>query len=111
MDEGCSMAEFLLLPPRPVVGEELARMVRQCLPGVRVSTGQCVRFLEELVSRAERPTFLVYPEDLPEGEDAETAIRDGYGAGSEDRVVRVRLGAAGEPWTHLTPSFPSPSTV
>jgi hypothetical protein len=91
-DEECPMADFLLLPPRQVVGEELARMVRQCLPGVRVTTSDCVRFLEQLVEDAERPTYLVYPEDLPEGEDAEAAIRDGYGAGREDRVVRVRLG-------------------
>jgi hypothetical protein len=83
------MADFLLLPPRPVVGEELARAIRQYLPGVRVRAAECVKFLEYLAERADRQVFLVYPEDMPDGENIDTAIRDGYGADDEDRIVRV----------------------
>jgi len=81
------MAAFYVLPPRPVVGEQIAQVVRAYLPGVRVTASDCVRFLELIAERSR--TFLVHREDLPEGEDVATALRDGLGAGPEDRIVQV----------------------
>jgi hypothetical protein len=87
------MADFYLLPPRPVVGEEIARVVRACLPGVRVTAADCVRLLEHVVEATRGRAFLVHREDLPDGQDVATAIRDGFGAGPGDRIVQVSLGS------------------
>ena len=82
------MADFLILPPRPTVGEEIARLIRPYLPGVMLTAADGVRLLEELVA-ADRRVFVVYRDDLPEGDDAGTALRDGFGFGPGDRVVPV----------------------
>jgi hypothetical protein len=90
------MADFYLLPPRPVVGEELARVVRAYLPGLRVTPADCVRFLENLVDQANGRAFLVHAEDLPDGEDVVTALQDGFGAEPADRVIVVSAGPRAE---------------
>jgi len=81
------MADFLLLPPRPTVGEEIARLIRPYLPGVHVTDDHCARFLERLA--ADGRTFLVYRDDLPAGADVAAALSDGFGVGPDDRVVSV----------------------
>ena len=96
------MADFLLLPPRPAVGEEIARLIRPYLPGVRVTAADCVRFLDALAANDGR-AFLVYREELPDGEDAVTALRDGFGGEPGDRVVHVRTGRSGEPRARVEP--------
>jgi hypothetical protein len=90
------MADFLLLPPRPAVGEEIARLVRPYLPGVRVTAADCVRFLDELVGRHGGRVFLIHREELPDEEDVVAALRDGFGAEPGDRVVQVTTGRVGE---------------
>lgn len=90
------MADFLLLPPRPTVGEEIARLIRPYLPGVRVTAAECVRFLDALVA-AHGTTFLVHREELPDEEDVAAALRDGFGAEPGDRIVHVLTGRPGEP--------------
>lgn len=86
------MADFYLLPPRRAVGEEIARLLRPYLPGVRVTAADGVRVLEDLTGAQ---AFVVYADDLPAGEeDALAALRDGFGASAGDRVIRVE---AGEP--------------
>lgn len=106
------MADFYLLPPRPSVGEELARLVRPYLPGVRVTAGDCVRWLEAVVEQTDGRAFLVHREDLPDSDDACEALRDGFGAGEWDRVIQVSLGArAGEPRVRLSILGPEPVAV
>jgi hypothetical protein len=83
------MAEFYVLPPRPVVGEQVAQVVRAYLPGVRVTANDCVRFLEEMAQRSRDRILLVHREDLPEGQDVAAALRDGFGAGPEDLIFQV----------------------
>src|SRR5262245_66669911 len=78
-DEGPVMADFYLLPPRPSLGEELARLIRPYLPGVRVTAGDCVRFLEAAVEKAGGRAFLVHREDLPDADDVYASVRDGLG--------------------------------
>jgi hypothetical protein len=87
------MADFYLLPPRPAVGEELARLVRPYLPGVPVTADECARFLGQLVEAAGAGAELVHREDLPDGVDATEALRDGFGAEDGDRLIQVSLGA------------------
>jgi hypothetical protein len=96
------MADFLLLPPRPAVGEEIARLIRPYLPGVRVTAADCVRFLDALVAN-DGKAFLVHREELPDEEDVATALRDGFGAGPDDRIVHVLTGRSGEPRTRVEP--------
>jgi hypothetical protein len=86
------MADFLLLPPRPTVGEELARVVRMYLPGVRVTASDCVRFLDRLVERSNGGTIVVHREDLPDGEDVVASLRDAFGAETGDRLIQVSAG-------------------
>jgi hypothetical protein len=98
------MADFLLLPPRPSVGEELARLVRPYLPGVRVSAADCLRFLEGLVENAGGRAFLVHREDLPDADDVCVSLRDGFGAADGDRVVQVSAGPRpGDPRVRISP--------
>ena len=94
------MADFLLLPPRPAVGEEIARLLRPYLPGVRVTAADCVRFLDALAANDGR-AFLVYREELPDGEDVAAALRDGFGAEAGDRIVHVLTGRSGDPRTRV----------
>jgi hypothetical protein len=82
------MADFILLPPRPLVGEGIARLIRPYLPGLHVAADDCVRFLEQLAATVRR-TFLVYRNDLPAGADVSAALRDGFRVGPGDRVVSV----------------------
>jgi hypothetical protein len=91
------MADFLLLPPRPAVGEEIARLIRPYLPGIRVTAADCVRFLDGLVAASGGTAFLVHREELPDEEDVAAALRDGFGAEPHDRVVQVMTGRPGEP--------------
>src|SRR5262245_16630662 len=88
-----AMADFSLLPPRPAVGEELARLVRPYLPGVSVSADECARFLAQLVEAAGGGAVLVHREDVPDGVDPAEALRDGFGAEDGDRLIHVSLGA------------------
>jgi hypothetical protein len=90
------MADFLLLPPRPTIGEEIARLIRPYLPGVRVTAADGVKVLDRLVA-AHGSTFLVHREELPDEEDVTAALRDGFGAEPGDRVVHVLTGRPGEP--------------
>ena len=94
------MADFLLLPPRPAVGEEIARFIRAYLPGVRVTAADCVRFLDGLVANDGR-AILVHREELPDEEDVGTALRDGFGAEPGDRIIQVMTGRSGEPRTRI----------
>jgi hypothetical protein len=97
------MADFLLLPPRPAIGEEIARLVRPYLPGVRVTAADCVRFLDALVATGAGNAFLVHREELPDEEDVVAALRDGYGAEPGDRVVQILTGRPGEPRVRIEP--------
>jgi len=92
------MADFILLPPRPVIGEEIARVIRPYMPGVRLTASDCMRFLENVVEASRGRTFLVHREDLPEGEGVVTAIRNGFGADTGDRIVQISVSnRVGEP--------------
>src|SRR5262245_50927147 len=91
------MADFLLLPPRPAIGEEIARLIRPYLPGVRITPANCVGFLDALVAAGGGGSFLVHREELPDEEDVGIALRDGFGAEQGDRVVHVMLARPGEP--------------
>ncbi len=94
------MAVFYVLPPRPALGECLAKMLRPFVPGALISPDLCADFVDSLVSGSPEADdfYVVYREDLPEGEEVNTALREGFGAEVGDQIVCVSIGAqAAEP--------------
>lgn len=87
------MAVFYVLPSRPVVGEQLARILEIWLPGLDCSARSWPELAEGLSSLLYRQTdsYLVFREDLPMDDDLRDALRDGFGAEEGDEVVEVDL--------------------
>ena len=89
------MANFYVLPPRPALGECLARLLRPYLPGIAIAGDSCADLVETVVNEAspEDETYVVHREDLPDGEDVSSALCAGYGAEPGDRVILVAMGS------------------
>jgi len=89
------MAVFYVLPPRPALGECLARLLRSYVPGVSIDSGSCADIVSTLVheSSQDEEAYVVHREDLPDGDDVSAALCDGYGAEPGDQVVLVALGS------------------
>ena len=89
------MAVFYVLPSRPLLGECLARMLRPYVPGVSVSGEACSDLVGSLVSGSPEgdASYVIHREDIPEGNDLSTSLRDGFGAEAGDQVVQVSIGA------------------
>jgi hypothetical protein len=88
------MAVFYVLPARTVLGECLARMLRPFVPGVALDQDACADLVESLVSGSTggEEYYVVHREDLPDGEEVNEALREGFGAEDGDRVVLVSIG-------------------
>ena len=94
------MAVFYVLPPRPALGEYLGGMLQPFIPGVSIDRNACADFVDSLVAGSPDADehYVVYREDLPEGEEVNTALREGFGAEEGDRIMFVTMGPqAGEP--------------
>jgi hypothetical protein len=89
------MSTFYVLPPRPQLGRQFAAFLQTWFPGLDW-TGAWPDLAEALgATAAGRPdVYVVYREDLPEGEDPACALADGFGAAPGDEVVEL-LPAAG----------------
>jgi hypothetical protein len=89
------MAVFYVLPARPLLGECLARMLRPYVPGVAVSGEACSELVEALVAGSPDgdESYVIHREDLPESDDLNASLRDGFGAEAGDQVVQVSIGA------------------
>jgi hypothetical protein len=93
------MSTFYLLPPRPVLGERLAGFLQAILPGLDWDSGMRANLAEAVgaAATAHPDVYVVYREDLPEGQVPARALADAFGAEAGDEVVEVRPGArAGE---------------
>jgi len=93
------MAVFYLLPPRPFLGDRFAAFLQTFFPGLAWEGETRLRLAEVYAAAlVDRPdVFIVYRDDLPEGEALGEALVDGYGAEPGDEVVEVRPGGrAGE---------------
>ena len=84
------MAAFFVLPPRPALGDQLARLLGNYSPGLRLDPSACVEAFAALVAAA--GAYPVFREDLPDG-DVVGALADGYGAEPGDPIYLVGLGA------------------
>jgi hypothetical protein len=86
------LSTFYLLPPRPLVADRLAAYLRTLFPGLDLSWLKSIDLAEFMTSTAagHPDVYVVYREDLAEGETAEMALRNGFGAEAGDEVVEVR---------------------
>jgi len=88
------MSTFYLLPPRPLLGARFADYLRTLFPGLDWSSIGWQDLVEMLNAAASRhpDVYLVYREDLPEGDEPARALADSFGAEAGDEVVEVCTG-------------------
>ncbi|HZT79271.1 MAG TPA: hypothetical protein VFA26_03560 [Gemmataceae bacterium] len=84
------MSTFYLLPPRPLLRDRLAGL----LPGLDGAADFWSAFVDLIGQLADRRpgTYVVFREELPDGEDPARALADGFGAEDGDEVIEVRPG-------------------
>jgi hypothetical protein len=88
------MATFYLLPPRPLLADHVGRLLGDVLPGLHWAATERARLADEIAAAASahEGVFVVYREELPDGEPPARALADGFGAEPGDEVVEVRPG-------------------
>lgn len=77
------MSTFYLLPSRSSLEEYLAEVLKPLLPCVARQPSPLLEILESTVL-LHPDVFVVYREELPEVEDLDHALRDGFGAETGD---------------------------
>jgi hypothetical protein len=85
------MAHFYLLPPRELVGKQLAKLIHGVLPGLRLDPQLCLEMLLNTLESCEQEVYLVHREDLPD-QNVEDSLRDGFGARDGDCIVQISPG-------------------
>lgn len=88
------MSTFYLLPPRPLLGARFADLLASMCPGLEWSSQHWARLADVLGNTiAEQPdVFVVYRDELPEGESVEEALTAGFGAQPGDDLIEVQPG-------------------
>jgi hypothetical protein len=86
------MAIFYVLPPRPVVGSLLVRILQGILPGLRIPAEGCLELLQNTIETTQEEIYLVHREDLSD-EDVNQALIDGFGAEIGDQIIHVSIGS------------------
>jgi hypothetical protein len=95
------MSTFYLFPARPVLGARFAEFLDPLTPGLRWTD----TYLYELAGMLESAimchpdVFVVFREELPEGESTAQALADGFGAEPYDEVIEIRAGRSSGQWT------------
>lgn len=91
------MSTFYLLPPGPLVGELFADFLETLFPGLEWDAAMRANLAHALgeAAQAHPDVFVVFREDLAEGEPVVRALANGFGAGQGDEVVEVRPGPGG----------------
>ncbi len=89
------MSVFYLLPPRSYLGQCFAGYLETMFPGLEWSSAAWPDLADTLTTttRARGEVYVVYREELPDGETVERALVDGFGAETGDEIVEVRAGA------------------
>jgi hypothetical protein len=83
------MSTFYLLPPRAALARQWAGYFRQWLPELPALTEE---WAEDVVGAVVRlpGVYVVFADELPDGADVTAALRDGFGADADDRVIDLR---------------------
>jgi hypothetical protein len=89
-----AVSTFYLLPPRPLLGEHFANYLKTLFPSLDWASSTWTELGETVgATAAGRPdVFVVFREDLPDGEDLAQALANGFGAEAGDEVIEVRPG-------------------
>jgi len=83
------MSTFYLLPPRAELARRWAEFLQSWLPGLADAGAGLADHLAE--AAAHRPgVYLVFADDLADGDDLAVALRDGFGADAGDRIIDRR---------------------
>jgi hypothetical protein len=90
------VSTFYLLPPRPLLGERFAGFLQSLFPGLDWDCSMRLNLAEALGDAASShpDVFVVYREDLPEGDPPARALAEGFGAEAGDEVIEVRAGGS-----------------
>jgi hypothetical protein len=85
------MSTFYVLPPRPHVGRSFAAFLQTWFPDLDWPRDAWADLAEALAAAAgDHPdVYVVYRDDLPEGEEPGRALADGFGAEEGDEVIEV----------------------
>ena len=88
------MSVFYVLPPRPLLAEHFTDYLRPLFPGLDFAPPARLNLTEVLAAAAtcHPDVFVVFREELPDGETTRQALQDGFGAEEGDEVVEVRAG-------------------
>src|SRR5262245_24373645 len=88
------MATFFVLPSRPVLGQRFADFLGTIFPGLQWQRPESWDLAESLGHTALRlrDAYVVYREDVPDGESLEEALARDFGAEPGDEVVEVLPG-------------------
>jgi hypothetical protein len=92
------LSVFYLLPPPSELGDRLAHFLQAVFPGLDWDYAARESLTEVLTAAAGRhaDVYVVFRDDLPEGEDPARALIDGFGAEPGDEVVEVGGAAAAD---------------
>jgi hypothetical protein len=92
--EGSAVSTFYLLPSRPALGERFAGYLKTLFPGLDWGSQRWSELADALadVAGKQPDVYVVYREELPEGEDTTSALSDGFGALAGDEVVEILSG-------------------
>jgi hypothetical protein len=88
------MATFYLLPARARLGQRFAELLAGLFPGTSWPGEDWHDLGEALGSAAvgQGEAYVIYAEDLPEGDNLEAALMFYFGAEPGDEVVEVQVG-------------------
>src|SRR5688572_15846103 len=94
------MSTFYLLPARPQVGQMFGQYLESVFPGLRWHHGAWGDLAEALGAAASchPEVYVVYREDLPEGQTAAEALRFNFGAEVGDEIIEVVPGKGERRW-------------
>jgi hypothetical protein len=83
------VSTFYLLPPRPYLGECVASFLQGLFPDLKWDNADLVETLTATAIR-HAGIYVVYREELPEGEEPAQSLADGFGAEPGDEVIELR---------------------
>jgi len=88
------MSLFFVLPPRPLLGEHFVAYLRGLFPGLDWDARARSELAEALVAAiSHSDVYVIFREELPDGESTHRALIDGFGAEAGDEVVEVKAGS------------------
>jgi hypothetical protein len=89
------VSTFYLLPSRPFVGERFSEHLKTLFPGLEWGSSSWGDLADALCAAATgRPeVYVVYRDELPDGEDPARGLADGFGAERGDEVIEVCPGS------------------